>query len=238
MISKQWMLNVIFVQLVIGTDVVTKNMCQYRLRKRDYQFGTEHDLKPCCLPETWKAGFHVHSIMGGKHKSRVDYGAFRIRRAPDGSIMNALLVVGKTVASPEFCLLNSSSLVNISNQLCPKDRVSCLHSPFLGEPRCLTETNGYRLKRTKHLGKHGKVRQIWFTDRINRLFGTIERHIYHVVRQYGLCGLVRYQIQWGYYALPWRNCRMFIKMEQTYVPVPGSFKLNFDHPITERLLFC
>lgn len=235
MVNRQWLVVLLF---TFGTCLAMDSMCQHRIHKRASEDAVKKDIKPCCLPETWKAGFHVHSIMSGRHRSRVDYGAFRIRRAPDGSITNALLVVGKSVASPEFCHLNSSSLANISDQLCPKDRVSCLRSPFLGEPRCLTEANGYRLKRTKQLGTAGKVRQIWFTDRVNRLYGTIERHTYHVVRQYGLCGLVRYQIQWGTYVLPWRSCRMFIKMEQTYMPVPGSFKVKFDHPITENLLFC
>ncbi|KAF7257231.1 hypothetical protein EG68_05657 [Paragonimus skrjabini miyazakii] len=213
-------------------------MCRYRLRKRELTETTRNDRKPCCLPDSWKARFIVHSVMSGKHLSRVDHGAFRMRRWPDGSVQSAILVVGKSIASPEFCYMNTSAGAEITEVLCPNDKVACLHAPYLGEPRCLTETNGYKLKRSKPATGTGRVKQTWFIDRINRLYGTIERHIYHVVRQYGLCRLLTYQIQWGNYVLPWKTCRLFVRMEKTFNPVSGTFELNFDHNITDKLLFC
>ncbi|OON15377.1 hypothetical protein X801_08823, partial [Opisthorchis viverrini] len=169
---------------------------------------------------TWKASFVIHSVLGRKRLSRVDHGVFRVRRSPNGSVEQALLVIGKSVSSPEFCHLGLSNSSEISQSLCPKDKVYCLNAPFFGEPRCLTETNGYKLRSSKKTVGTREVRQLWFIDKINRLHGNVQRQIYHVSRKYGLCRLLEYHVQWGYYALPWRSCRLFVQKEQRYTPVP------------------
>ncbi|CAH8484064.1 unnamed protein product [Dicrocoelium dendriticum] len=226
------------VLIAFNISVTGKLMCRNRLRKRDLADAGNKEKKPCCLPETWKARFVVHSIAGGNHKSRVDHGAFRMYRWPDGTVHSAVLVVGKLVASPEFCHLTPSNLSQLTESLCPEDRVACLRAPYLGEPRCLTEKNGYTLKRSRPDPKTGKVVQTWFIDQVNQIHGSIERHTYQVERRYGLCRLLNYRVQWGHYALPWRNCRLFLRMERTFRPVSGSFKLHFKHNLTDNLLFC
>ncbi|CAL8087203.1 unnamed protein product [Calicophoron daubneyi] len=237
----QWIFSLAVIHLFTFTyilNVICADMCNQRLQKRELMESKKSDKKPCCLPSTWKSRFVVHSVLVGKQLSRVDHGAFRVRRRPDGSVANALLVVGKSVSSPEFCFLTIAERSNVTKTLCPNDRVACLQAPFLGEPRCLTTTNGYHLKRTHRMDREGRVRQAWFIDRVNRLHGSVERHIYQVVRQYGFCQLVQYQVQWGNYVRPWRSCRLLVRMEQTYRPVKGSFSIQVEPEMTEKLLFC
>ncbi|TGZ67123.1 hypothetical protein CRM22_004966 [Opisthorchis felineus] len=221
-----------------STVIHADKLCRHESPRRGFVETPELMKKPCCLPESWKASFIIHSVLGRKRISRVDHGVFRVRRSSNGSVEQALLVIGKSVSSPEFCHLGLSNTSEISRSLCPKDKVYCLHAPFFGEPRCLTEANGYKLRSSKKTEGIREVRQMWFIDKTNRLHGNIQRQIYHVSRKYGLCRLLDYHVQWGYYALPWRSCRLFVQKEQRYTPVPGTFKLNFEHNITDNLLFC
>ncbi|VDP94365.1 unnamed protein product [Trichobilharzia regenti] len=194
--------------------------------------------KPCCLPKVWRARFRVQTVKGGRYLSRLDHGAFHINHNDDGTVNNALLVVGKHIYSTDFCSINKTLNSMIVNHLCPNDTIRCLNTPFIGEPRCITEKDGYMLKKTKRLHERGQIKQIWYIDKFNEIFGNVERHLYYVLRQSGLCKLLRYQIQWGKYTMPWKNCRLFIKREQTYIPINGTFQQHFNHSLMDDLLFC
>lgn len=209
--------------------------CRQRLHRREVETWI-NDKRPCCLPDTWKSQFIVQTLRIGSPRYRVDHGAFRMRRNDFGAVRDALLVVGKTVSSPEFCDLEVTS--NLTEILCPKDRIRCLKAPFLGEPRCLTANNGYQLQRSEQTKTPGKIIQTWFIDKQSMFSGLVERHLYHVIRMYGFCKLQRYEIQWGFYVSPWKTCRLFERKEQTYRPVGGTFKLKFQHSLTDGLLFC
>ncbi|CAH8533749.1 unnamed protein product [Schistosoma bovis] len=211
-----------------------------RIRNLDQQtiMLMNQNSKPCCLPNTWRARFLVKTIKGGRYLSRLDHGAFHISHKLDGSFNNALLVVGRNVYSTEFCSINNTDNSIIIKHLCPNDSIRCLKTPFLGEPRCITEKDGYILKKSRLYNGKGQIKEIWFIDKYDKIFGHIERHLYHVLRQYGLCQLIRYQIQWGKYTMPWKSCRLFIKREQTYTPITGTFQHQFNHSLIDDLLFC
>ncbi|CAH8523558.1 unnamed protein product [Schistosoma intercalatum] len=211
-----------------------------RIRNLDQQtiMLMNQNSKPCCLPNTWRARFLVKTIKGGRYLSRLDHGAFHISHKLDGSFNNALLVVGRNVYSTEFCSINNTDNSIIIKHLCPNDSIRCLKTPFLGEPRCMTEKDGYILKKSRLYNGKGQIKEIWFIDKYDKIFGHIERHLYHVLRQYGLCQLIRYQIQWGKYTMPWKSCRLFIKREQTYTPITGTFQHQFNHSLIDDLLFC
>ncbi|CAH8544184.1 unnamed protein product [Schistosoma rodhaini] len=234
----------IFIHLTKLTNNLFHTSCHInsprRIRNLDQQtiMLMNKNSKPCCLPNKWKSNFYVKTIKGGRYFSRLDYGTFYIEEQFNNKSNNALLIIGRNIYSTEFCNFNYTDHSILIKHLCPNDTIKCLERPFLGEPRCITEKYGYILKKSRLYNDKEKIKEIWFIDKYNEIFDYIERHLYHIIRQYGLCQLIRYQIQWGKYTMPWKNCRLFIKREQTYIPISGTFQHQFNQSFIDNLLFC
>ncbi|CAH8514281.1 unnamed protein product [Heterobilharzia americana] len=176
------LLKDVFIQMSKISDFIKtcRPHTSRKLRHLDEQTVTimNQNSKPCCLPETWRARFHVQTVKGGRYLSRLDHGAFHITHRLDGSLDNALLVVGRNVHSTEFCSINHTDNSVILKHLCPNDSIRCLNTPFLGEPRCINEKDGYMLKKSRLLNERGQIKQIWYIDKYDKVFGSVERHLF------------------------------------------------------------
>lgn len=184
---------------------------------------------PCCFPRTWEASFIVHTRRIGK-APRSDRCLYRMRRKPfNSSAVEAVMAVGQMVLSTTFCKdWNGTSI-----RTCPSDEKYCLNRPFLGEPRCISEENGFHYVPREE----GSQQEVWFTDaRIPT--GGVRRHVYVISRKYEICRLERYQILIGQYVDSKTNCRMMFLMEQVFIPTPGSFVVDFKYDITDGMFRC
>lgn len=182
---------------------------------------------PCCFPETWESNFVVYTRRIG-WKSRGDLSHFRIRRI--GDQVESVMVVGQTVLSTLLCDNKNNNTSTL--KVCPNDKKECLLTPFLGEPRCVSNATGFHL-----IPQKNAQNEIWFTD--SRIpSGGIKRHIYSFKRQYGLCRLQTYQLLTGQYVDARRNCRLMFLRDQLFVPMTGSFAVNFTYPLDDNLFQC
>ncbi|VEL32611.1 unnamed protein product [Protopolystoma xenopodis] len=170
------------------------------------------------------------------------------RSGPLEERMAALMVVGQDIFFTGFCQNSSQETLGqrrlarqVRQALCKKDTPHCLHTPFLGEPRCFSPKTGYRLRDSFAVSASlsSRVVQVWFRDQpISPSSRQIVRHIVHLQMQFGLCQLMRYHVRVGRYIAPERSCQMVIQQEQTFEPMHGSFRINFSHSLIDGLLFC
>ncbi|KAL7065220.1 hypothetical protein AAHC03_05588 [Spirometra sp. Aus1] len=183
--------------------------------------------KPCCFPETWESGFIVHTRRIGR-RSRGDLSHFRILRRPELNSMEAVMVIGQSVLATSLCANYTGDRL----ETCPTDTAACLEVPHLGEPRCISEATGFH-----YMPRGDRTQEVWFTD--SRIpTGGIRRHIYTFDRRYGLCQLKTYQLLTGQYIDSKRSCRMMFLEDRLFLPMGGSFKIDFQHALDKDLFNC
>ncbi|KAM7537029.1 hypothetical protein Aperf_G00000065887 [Anoplocephala perfoliata] len=197
------------------------------LRNMETRNKSRHS--PCCFPRKWEASFIVHTRRIGK-TPRSDRCLYRIsRKTSNTSIVDAVMAIGQMVLSTSFC----GDWSGTSIRTCSSDEKYCLYKPFLGEPRCISEENGFSYVSGEESSKH----EVWFTDaRIPT--GGVRRQVYIFRRKYEICRLERYEILIGQYVDSKTNCRMMFLMDQIFIPTPKSFAINFDHDITDGMFRC
>nr|CDS27271.1 conserved hypothetical protein [Hymenolepis microstoma] len=185
--------------------------------------------EPCCFPRTWEASFIVHTRRIGR-APKSNRCIYRIRRNPtNSSDFEALMVIGQNVYSNRIC----HDWKGPSIQTCPRDVKICLQVPFVGEPRCISEENGFNYVPTN---EHPQ-KEMWFTD--SRIpSGGINRHVYIFSRKYKICRLEQYEVLTGQYVDSRANCRIMFLMDEVFIPTNGSFNVNFNYSITDGLFRC
>ncbi|VDD76973.1 unnamed protein product [Mesocestoides corti] len=185
--------------------------------------------KPCCFPQTWESEFIVHTRRIGR-RPRSDRCLYRIRRNQTSPpTIESIMIIGQTVLSNILC----DEWKGRRFDVCPKDEKECLHLPYLGEPRCISEANGFHHIPSPEMSQ----KELWFTDaRIPT--GGVRRHVYTFTRKYDICRLERYQILTGQYVDSKSNCRMMFLMDQLFIPSPGSFSAEFRHSIFDDIFRC
>ena len=185
--------------------------------------------KPCCFTRTWESEFVVQTRRIGR-RPRSDRCLYRIRRnSTNVPTLEAIMVIGQTVLSNSLC----DDWRGPHLKVCPKDEKECLHKPYLGEPRCISEENGFHYIQNGE----GMNKEMWFTDaRIPT--GGVKRHIYTFSRKYEVCRLESYQLLIGQYVDSKSNCRMMFLMDQLFIPSPGTFNVNFNHSLLDDILQC
>ena len=185
--------------------------------------------KPCCFPRAWESEFIVHTRRIGRRR-RSDRCLYRIRRNNTNSpIIEAIMVIGQTVLSNSLC----EDWRGPHLKVCPKDEKECLQKPHLGEPRCISEENGFHYVHNEKAPN----KEMWFTDaRIPT--GGVKRHIYTFSRKYEVCRLEGYQVLVGQYVDSKSSCRMMFLMDQLFIPSPGTFNVNFNRSLLDDILQC